>query len=124
MATLFETKFVRLLRTFDEPELKSFESWLCSPWCNSNKNLIRLVDRLKRHYPGFDDPKLTKKKLFRQVLPGGKFSHRRMNNLMSKGYLAAERFLIFQRFAGQESLQKHLLAREFQGRDLDKIRPA
>lgn len=74
MATPFETEFVRLLRAFDKSELKTFESWLRAPWCNSNKNLIGLVDRLKRYHPGFDDPKLTKEKLFRQVLPAGKFT--------------------------------------------------
>ncbi|MCB9352329.1 MAG: hypothetical protein H6573_33280 [Lewinellaceae bacterium] len=61
---------------------------------------------LKRYHPDFEDAKLTKEKLFRKVLPDGKFSDRRMNNLMSEGYLAAEKFLIFQRFSRNDGLQK------------------
>ena len=119
MPSLSSTKFVRLLQSFDESELKPFDTWLRSPWCNSNKNLIRLFTRLVKYYPDFDHPRLDKEKLFREVLPDGKFSHRRMNNLLSEGYLAAERFLVFQRFSKDESLQKGLLAEEFQGRHLD-----
>ena len=119
MATIFSTKFFRLLQTMERAELKDFETWLQSPWCNTNKNLIRLLARLKPYYPDFSDTKLTKEKLFRQVLPGGKFSERRMNNLLSEAYLAAEKFLVFQRFDGEHHLQKELLIQEFQGRGLD-----
>ena len=119
MNAIFSSKFVRLLRAFDEQDLKAFDTWLRSPWCNSNKNLTRLLDRLKRHHPDFDDPKLTKEKLFRQVLPEGKFSDRRMNNLLSEAYLAAEKFLSFQHFSRDRGLQKTLLAGEFQSRYLD-----
>lgn len=110
---------MRLLQTFNEAEIKAYETWLQSPWCNTNKNLPRLLARLKPYYPDFSDPKLTKEKLFRQVLPKGKFSERRMNNLLSEAYLAAEQFLIFQRFAREHSLQQELRTQEFQARALD-----
>ncbi len=119
MAAIFSTKFFRILQTMEPVELKDFETWLQSPWCNTNKNLIRLLTRLKPYYPGFSDTKLTKEKLFRQVLPDGKFSERRMNNLLSEAYLAAEKFLVFQRFSGEHHLQKELLIQEFQSRELD-----
>lgn len=119
MPTVFSTKFVRLLKTWEEDELKAFETWLQSPWCNSNKNLIQLFGQLKRYYPNFSDQKLTKEKLFHKVLPHGKYSDRRMNNLMSEGYLAAEKFMVFQRFSNERSLQTGLLSRELQSRYLD-----
>ncbi len=119
MLTSFTSKFTRLLQTFTPAELKSFETWLQSPWSNTNKNLPRLLARLKPYYPEFSDQKLSKEKLFRQVLPDGKFSDRRMNNLLSEAYLAAERFLAFQRFAGEDGLQQSLLAQEFLERHLD-----
>lgn len=119
MAHPFSSKFVQLLQTWEQTEWKTFELWLQSPWCNTNKNLIRLLDRLKPHYPDFSDKGLTKEKLFRQVLPKGKYSERRINNLFSDAYLAAEKFLIFQRFAHEERLQRGLLAAEFERRALD-----
>lgn len=119
MHAISSTKFLRLLRTFDEAELKAFDAWLRSPWCNSNKNLPRLLERLKKYHPDFEKAKLDKEKLFHRVLPEGKFSDRRMNNLLSEAYLAAEQFITFQRLANNPGLQKALLAEEFQGRYLD-----
>ena len=117
--SVFTSKFVQTLKTFSVTELKSFEQWLNSPWCNSNKNLSKLVEKLKKYYPGFDNEKLTKEKLFKQVLPKGKFSDRRMNNLLSEGYLAAKQFLIFNNLSNNENLQKDLLTQEFQNRHLE-----
>lgn len=119
MSDLLTSKFVRLLQTFDEAEVKGFDIWLRSPWCNANKNLPRLLACLKPYYPGYSDPKLTKERLFRQILPKGKFSERRINNLLSEAYLAAEKFLVFQRFSMERGMQEDLLAREFQSRRLD-----
>ena len=100
-------------------ELKDFIRWLKSPWCNSNKNLPRLVEQLLKLHPDYDSRKLTKEKLFLQILPNGKYSDRRMNNLMSEGYLAGERFIVFQNLEKDIQLQSNLLSQEFEKRRLD-----
>lgn len=115
----FPSKFLRILQQFSVDEIKSFEEWLYSPWCNSNKNLPRLLVCLKPYYPDFSSSKLNKEKLFQQVLPKGKFSERRMNNLLSEAYLAAERFLLFQSLSEVPGTQQDLLAQAFQSRGLD-----
>lgn len=120
MNTLFKSKFVTLIKTFNEAELKSFDLWLKSPWCNTNKNLVKLLEKLKRHYPDFDNEKFTKEKLFKQVLPKGKYSDRRINNLLSEGFQAAEKFMIFQNLDKNENLQKDLLTQELQNRHLEE----
>ena len=117
--SIFSSKFVHAIRTFSEDELKAFDQWLHSPWCNSNKNLAKLLNKLKKYYPDFDYPKLTKEKLFKQILPTGKFSDRRMNNLLSEGYLAAQQFMIFNSLTTNENLQKDLLTQAFQNRHLE-----
>lgn len=116
----FPSKFLRILQTFSENELKSFEDWLLSPWCNSNKNLPRLLACLKPYYPDFSNQKLSKEKLFQQVLPKGKFSERRMNNLLSEAYLVAEQFLVVQQICKMPGTQQNLLALEFQNRGLNE----
>lgn len=120
MNSLFSSKFVRILKNLSPEEWKSFELWLKSPWANSNKNLVRLLDKLRKYYPEFSDSKCTKEKLFKQILPNGKFSLRRMNNLLSEGYLAAERFLVFQHLSDSQDLQKNILTKELQSRHLDE----
>ena len=119
MSSLFSSKYFEILKSLSDSELKSFDSWLNSPWCNSNKNLITLLDKVKKYYPNFENERLTKEKLFKQVLPKGKYSDRRMNNLLSEGYQAAERFIIFQNLAEDQKLQKDLLSQEFQSRHLE-----
>jgi len=116
---LFDAKFFQTIQTFSPAELKSFELWLKSPWANSNKNLIRLLEKVAKYHPDFDAPKLTKAKLFKQILPNGKFSDRRMNNLLSEGYLAAERFMVFNSLSNNQNLQKDLLTQELQNRHLE-----
>ena len=119
MNTIAQSKYFRLIKTFTLEDQKSYESWLNSPWCNTNKNLITLFEKVKKYYPNFDDPKLTKEKLFKKILPNGKYSDRRMNNILSEGYLAAERFIVFQNLAKDQNLQKDLLTKEFQSRHLE-----
>lgn len=119
MSSLFTSKFISTIKTLSKTELKAFDNWLKSPWCNSNKNLIQLLDKLKKYYPTFNNSKLTKEKLFKQVLPNGKYSDRRINNLLSEGYLAAEQFLIFNNLRSNQNLQKDLLSQEFQNRHLE-----
>ena len=120
MSAVFSSKFVKILKTFSGAELRSFENWLRSPWCNSNKNLPRLLEKMRKYHPDFTEGKITKEKLFRQVLPQGKFSDRRMNNLLSEGYMAAERFLAFERFSRSTEMQSLLLLQEFEDRQTDE----
>jgi hypothetical protein len=119
MSAIFDTKFITLLRTFDETELRDFRQWLLSPWCNSNKNLPRLFEELRRYYPHFTNSQLTKELLFERVLPDGKYSDRRLNNLMSEAFQAAERFLVFRRFGQDRHQQQRTLATELERRHLD-----
>lgn len=119
MNSIFTSKFVQTIKTLSEKELKSFDNWLRSPWCNSNKNLISLFEQIRKHYPHFDNPKVTKEKLFQKILPNGKYSDRRMNNLLSEAYLTAEKFIIFQNLKRDQNLQKDLLTQEFQNRHLE-----
>ena len=114
--TVFSAKFFKLLHTFSAEELKSFDSWLKSPWCNSNKNLVLLLDKVKKYHPDYKDPKLTKEKLFKKILPTGKYSDRRMNNLFSKAYIAAEEFMLHRHLTANINLQKDILTTELQNR--------
>lgn len=108
MSSIFHTKFVTLLRTFDEDELQDLQHWLKSPWCNSNRNLIPLLEELRKYHPGFNSKRITAERLFKRVLPEGKYSKRRLNNLMSAGFKAAKRYLIFQQFSQDEHRQQQL----------------
>ncbi len=117
---VFTFKFFKLLQTFSTEELKAFGIWLRSPWCNTNKSLVRLLEKTRKYHPDYTQQSLTKERLFRQVLPEGKYSENRMNNLLSKGYLAAERFITFQYLSQQSELRNQIITKELQNRSLDE----
>ncbi len=108
-----------MLKTFSAEELDSFEVWLKSPWFNTNRTLIPLISKSLKYHPDFDQPNLTKEKLFGKIQPKGKYSDRRMNNILSEGYLAAEQFLVYNNFAKDKILHQERLSIEFQSRSLD-----
>ena len=118
--SILSSKFIKILKSFSSDELKAFELWLQSPWCNTNKTLIKLLGRIKKHHPQFDNNKLTKERLFQKILPNGKFSDRRMNNIFSEAYLAAEQFIVFQHLLNNQNLQADLRVKEFQNRNLEE----
>jgi len=119
MNSFFSAKYFKLLQTFSKEEIKNFDLWLRSPWCNTNKNTAKLLVKVKKYHPKFNDRKLTKEKLFKQILPNGKYSDRRMNNILSEGFLAAEKFIIIQNLTKDESLQHKILTKELQNRYLE-----
>ncbi len=117
--SVFTSKFVRILKTFSKEELKDFELWLKSPWANAHKVLVPLLQHLKPYYPNFKKRKLTKAELFQLIQPEGTYSLSRINNLLSKGFIAAEEFLVFQSLKKDKNLQNDLLSRELQSRHLE-----
>ena len=119
MSDIFSSKFIKIIRTFNVEELKDFEMWLNSPWANSNKALVPLLQKLKPYYPDFNKGKLTKEKLFKKILPNRKYSLSRINNLLSDGFHAAKEFIIFQNLKNDENLKQDLLTKELQERYLE-----
>ena len=62
-------KVFQLLSILHPSELKPFERWLRSPWCNSQQKLHELFVLLRPHHPHFDPPKARKETLFQQLYP-------------------------------------------------------
>ena len=116
---VFTSKFVKILKTFSKSELRDFELWLQSPWANAHKVLVPLLQAFKPYHPEFNKGKLTKEKLLKRVQPEGTYSLSRINNLLSKGFIAAEEFMIYQYLKKDENLRKDILNRELQNRHLE-----
>ena len=80
-----KNKAIKQLQMLSASEFKHFGKWLNSPWCNSNKNLIRFYKILKPYYPHFaSNTQLTKEKLFKKLNPGKKFNLQLIYNLLSE----------------------------------------
>lgn len=118
MSTPLSGKFIQILENFSEIELNIFQIWLKSPWANTNKNLIRLVGKLKKYHPIYNHRLLTKERLFKQVMPGKKYSNYWINNLLHQGYVQAEQFLIHQALEEDELLKRSLFSRVLENKNM------
>lgn len=119
MSTFLSGKFIQILRNFSEKELDLFQIWLKSPWANTNRNLVRLVEKLKKHHPDYNHRLLSKERLFKQVMPGKKYSNYWINNLLHQGYVQAEHFLVHQALEEDELLKRGLFSRSLENKKME-----
>ena len=54
------TQLIKLLRTFDQKEIKRFREFISSPFFNKNKNVTKLFEIIRKIYPDFEQEKFTK----------------------------------------------------------------
>ncbi len=111
-----QNKTTQILRLLSPEEIKRFDKWLHSPWCNSNKKLPVLFLQLKKQYPHFEHSSLTKEKLFKKLYPAKSFDDKWFRNLLAALNQEAERFLQHERLNQSPALQKKLLLREYHDR--------
>ena len=74
-------------------EFKRFSRLVNSPFFNTNPTQVELYKLLKKEYPDFDSPKLSKEKVFQKLYPGRTFHYHRMSNIMSEMTRLVEEFL-------------------------------
>lgn len=108
---LVDSKLITQLQLLTSAEFKNFEKWLKSPWCNSNKNLVRLYQILKPFYPDFDSQKLTKEKVFAKLYPNKAYNPPWMHNLMSELFKQVESFQVHDAISKNGYESKFLLSR-------------
>ena len=74
--------FIDVIKTLSKIEFKELVDFANSPFHNSNKSLIRLVELLKKYHPGFDNRNLTKENVYEKIFSSG-YNDQVMRNLMS-----------------------------------------
>jgi len=91
-----DLKLVGILRTLNPGELKLFEKFIVSPYFSKGRNLQPYFKELKKFYPAFDAPKLTKEYIFSRLYKGATFDYKAnslMNKLNSELTFFTEKFL-------------------------------
>jgi hypothetical protein len=94
---MHKSKFIDIVKTFSRDELKQFKDFVNSPYHNSNKNVIKIYDIIRKHVPEFSSAFLEKENLFRAIYPGKKYNDTVMRILSSDLLSLAEEFLILNR---------------------------
>ncbi len=118
---LRDGKLIQLLRKIDESELKLLIKFAKSPYHNTTKLIVPLLQKILTYYPGFDHKKLTKEHLYHAIHPEGKTYHEgRMNLLMTNLVSVIQEFYMYQEFQKDKILQRRLKGKAYSNRNLYK----
>ncbi|MEO8666607.1 MAG: hypothetical protein ABI462_14030, partial [Ignavibacteria bacterium] len=90
---MIKNNAIIILKTFSGEEVKLFEDFLNSPFHNKNTKVIQLFNLLKKFHPGYNDGKLSKENLFRELFGNVRFRGSYIGNLFSDLNILAEKFL-------------------------------
>ncbi len=118
---MLKSKFIDILKTFTPEELKHFRDFVHSPFHNSNKNVIKLYDIIRKYNPQFESPSIDKEKLFRKIYPGKKYNDTVVRILLSDLLRLAEEFLIQIRSKREPFGEYLYLLEELKDRSLDSL---
>ena len=76
-------QLIKILRTFSGAEMKSFGKFVNSPFYNTSKATVQLLNELNKFYPAYTGEALTRQNLFAAVYSERKYSSVLLNKLAS-----------------------------------------
>lgn len=79
---------------FTPKELKQFIRFVQSPYYNTNKILVELLEYCCQFAPNFSKNKLTVEKAFKHLYPAKKFDEQVINRLLSNLFKLGEEFIV------------------------------
>ncbi|MBI1226943.1 MAG: hypothetical protein GC192_17055 [Bacteroidetes bacterium] len=118
---MLEFKVIRLIQALLSKELSTVERYLFSPNVSSNDECARLFIQICKFHPNFDNPKLTKERLFAKLFGKQPYNDGKMRKLMTQLTQAIEQYLMETELKKSEELQTKLLAKALSGRDSYKL---
>jgi|SRR4030095_3775671 len=118
---MLKSKAAEILRTFTNEELKSFRNYTISPFHNTNRNVIKLLEISRKFAPEYNSPWLQKENLFKKLYPGKKYSDIVMRILLSDLLRLAEEFLAYTGYSKEPLAEKKFLLNELTERKLDSL---
>lgn len=95
---LEQSDLVITIQSFSKVEFKEFMKFVRSPFFNTKKDMIRLIEELKKHYPLFNKTSFTRENLYSKVYPYGKFKDNVMRRMTSNLNKLTKDFLSYKSF--------------------------
>ncbi len=112
------TNIVALLKTFSRKEFNEFAAFISSPAQIRKRDVRKLFDTLKNHYPDFDRENLTDEKIFASLFPGKKIDKPKLSIAAFHLYDAACDFLVNSHAKNSKTQSMIALLEEFLNRGL------
>lgn len=98
-----DTKLIKMLKTFSRDELGEFRKFASSPY-HRKRDLLPLLDVLKRFHPSYDDARLTNEYVFAKMFPGRRYGDRSSDSLLKT--MTSELFVMCKNFLVQMELKE------------------
>lgn len=118
---MHQSKLLSLLKTLSKEELRQLGDFLDSPYFNTNKQVQKLYNYLKRSHPVYVAPKLKKEAAFAKVFPEIKgYDDTRMRQVMFKMTRLVEEFMVAQEVWEKKKYKQRLLIQSLGKRNLYK----
>jgi hypothetical protein len=118
---MHKSKLISALSTLTNRELKRFETYINSPFFNSNQKVIDLFNQIKRYHPVYNSDKISAEAVFAKLFPGEKVDEQKLRYVMSDLTALLENFLGYLEYDKNEIYKKHLLLNAYDIRQLDKF---
>jgi len=114
-------KIFDLLSCLSKQELKLLRKAVQSPVFNTNRQVVKLFDLLRKQHPHFDHSLATKRKLFKKLFPQQGFSEPKLLQLLSYLTNVVEQFLLHFDQIDKPIEQQQRLASIYSERGLTKL---
>lgn len=112
---MIDSKLINTLKTFTKKELKELDLFINTPLFNKNKEVIQLLDALKKSHPNFDNKTLTHSNLAHRLFKNNEVQ--RIRYIMTDLVRLVEHFIAYKNFSTQQ--HGHLI-NAYKDRGLDK----
>ncbi len=115
-----ENKLFSLLKTLSGEEFHWFERYVKSSFFNKRKDLVVLVEIIKKYHPSYDSRNLIEESLFKKIYPKEKYDNKKLRYVLSDTSKLLEEFLIYTELEKESTYKTTLLLRSYNKRNLDK----
>jgi hypothetical protein len=117
-----DSKFISIIKTFTQKELKLFDKFVISPVYNiAGIYVVKFYSEIRKYYPDFQNSRFTKENIFKELYPDVRYSDSTFRKLSSEMMKLCEKFLIFNRLSRNKILRQSLLLEELDERKLDRL---
>lgn len=111
-------KLILILKTFSKKELNSFVRMVNTPYFNKKKEVVLLLEYLKKKHPAFEENHIKKDKLFKVISTEKTSNNRFLDDTIYHSIKLVEQFLIFEQLKTNPYKNSKLLANELMHRKL------
>jgi len=113
-------KLIQVFETFDKKEWREFSKFVESPYFNTDKHCIRLMEILRKEFAKKDDFQLSRTRLEKLFSKNNPANASLLNVKLSLLTRLTEQFLTHQNLESDNLLSSHLLLNNFLKRGLDR----